>query len=206
MFYMENKEEVPKTTKDIAASLRSVIGNNVRDMREEISRQRLSEGDKKFTQEVLARELAQSGYSVQSGQIGHVENATKFPSIPLLVALADFFGTSLDFIVGRTKNLSSIAAIDEDLQTGGISGRLGDIYKKLPLERQEEVYRFAEALNLIVQTDLPQIAPLPLNRRQRRKSAVRALLDLIQRERGTAVRDEIEEMLRSKGIPIDLEP
>lgn len=203
---MENKEEVPKTTKDIAASLRSVIGNNVRDMREEISRQRLSEGDKKFTQEVLARELAQSGYSVQSGQIGHVENATKFPSIPLLVALADFFGTSLDFIVGRTKNLSSIAAIDEDLQTGGISGRLGDIYKKLPLERQEEVYRFAEALNLIVQTDLPQIAPLPLNRRQRRKSAVRALLDLIQRERGTAVRDEIEEMLRSKGIPIDLEP
>lgn len=203
---MENKEEVPKTTKDIAASLRSVIGNNVRDMREEISRQRLSEGDKKFTQEVLARELAQSGYSVQSGQIGHVENATKFPSIPLLVALADFFGTSLDFIVGRTKNLSSIAAIDEDLQTGGISGRLGDIYKKLPLERQEEVYRFAEALNLIVQTDLPQIAPLPLNRRQRRKSAVRALLDLIQRERGTAVRDEIEETLRSKGIPIDLEP
>lgn len=202
---MEHKEEVPKTTKAIAAKLRSVIGGNIRDMREEVSRRRLSEGDKKFTQEVLARELTQSGHAVQAGQIGHVENATKFPSIPLLVALADFFGTSLDFIVGRTKNSSSLAAIDEDLQTGGISGRLGDVYKKLPLERQEEVYKFAEALNLIVQNDLPQIAPLPLTRRQRRKSAVRMLLDLIERERGTAVMEEIERTLRSKGIVIDLD-
>jgi transcriptional regulator with XRE-family HTH domain len=150
---IEQDEETNEEQNQVAARLRGVIGANIADLREEVSRRRVADGEKKFSQADLAEALTKSGYNVKAGQIGHMESARKFPSLPLLVALADYFGTSLDFITGRTKNRSSIAEIDEDLQTGGISGRLGEIYKSLPAERQEEVYKFALAQQLIVQAE-----------------------------------------------------
>lgn len=151
MLVMENEEEGTDLMKEKAAKLRATIGDNIKGLREDASKKRVSDGERKFTQEAFAEELTKAGYAVQPGQIGHVEVARKFPSLPLLVAIADYFATSLDFIAGRTKNQSSLAEIEEDLQTGGISGRLGEIYKRLSQDRQEEVYKFAQALDILQQ-------------------------------------------------------
>lgn len=121
--------------------LKRIIGQRVEALRKEAG--------EVLSQEELASRLRDHGLKVQQAQIGHIESGTRLPSVPLFVALADHFDTSLDYIAGRTKNESSIAAIEEDLQSGGISGRLGEIYRKLPMHRQQDVYKFAEALQTL---------------------------------------------------------
>lgn len=129
-----------------AADLRAKIGSTIRELREDASRQRVRDGAGKFTLDLLATELTKNGHKVTSGQLGHVETGRKFPSLPLLLALADYFDTSLDFILGRTTNQSSIADIEEDLQTGGVSGRFAETFKRLPQHRRQEVINFAKFL------------------------------------------------------------
>ncbi len=126
--------------------LKKVIGARAKYLRESLS--------DPTTQDELAQKLTDQGYyEVTQGQIGHIEAARRLPSVELFVALAEFFGTSLDYIAGRTDNQSSLADIEEDLQTGGVSGRLGDTYKALPAKRQEEVYKFAKAQEILAQAE-----------------------------------------------------
>lgn len=125
--------------------LRKVIGERVKKLRESAARQK-GEG---LSQADLAKELTEAGCPITQSAIGHIEVGRKLPSLPVLVALANYFDTSLDYIVGRTDNESSLAAIEEDLQTGGTSGRLGEIYRRLSPARREEVYNFALALEMV---------------------------------------------------------
>ena len=61
--------------------------------------QRLSElrREKKFTQKVFAQEL-----SVSERCIRAYENGTRHPDFDGLLALADYFDVSLDYLVGRS--------------------------------------------------------------------------------------------------------
>lgn len=184
--------EKKKAKNPLTAQLKHAIGARIADSR--IHREK-AEG--KFSQNDLAAALRELGQDVQQGQIGHIEAGRRLPSIELLYALAEYFETSLDYLTGRTKLASPIAVIDEDLQTGGISGRLGEIYKALPLDRQIEVYQFAEALYTIQQRNRP--APLPTES-QRRRANIVTILESIDRNVGRDVRIEIERLIRDKGF------
>lgn len=186
--YMAKK----KVDNPLTGKLRLAIGERVAGLR--INREK-REG--KFSQNDLAIALKEIGQDVQQGQIGHIEAGRRLPSIELLYALAEYFETSLDYLTGRTKLASSIAVIDEDLQTGGISGRLGEIYKALPLDKQIEIFQFAEALRTIQQKDRPTPPP---NDSQRRRANIVTILESIDRIMGRDVRIEIERMIRDKGF------
>lgn len=54
---------------------------------------------KGLTMEALAKEIHGTKAS-----IGNFENGNKKPSMDALIALADFFDVSLDYLVGRTDN------------------------------------------------------------------------------------------------------
>lgn len=189
--FMETKKEKnPLTDK-----LKRNVGARVLELREERDR---AEG--KLSQNDLALVLQKMGQKVKQSQIGHIEAGRRLPSVELLYSLAETFGTSLDYLTGRTKLSSSIAAIEEDLQTGGISGRLGEIYKSLPTERQAEVYQFAEALHVIVQREnKARGLTAAMTEHQRRRANVLFILESIDRNLGHEIRTEVEKIIRDKG-------
>lgn len=179
----ENEDSEPIDTE----ALKRTIGERVRALREEEAK-RTTGG---FSQYDLADALTAAGCQISQGMIGHIEIGRKLPSLQTFVALAEYFGTSLDFLAGRTTNPSSIAAIDEDLQTGGISGRLGAIYKALPADQKNQVYHFAEALNAVAQ-HAGDTQETVTNER-----FVSALLDAFQRRMGlSGVEAVIDELAR----------
>lgn len=188
--FMETKQEKnPLTNK-----LKRVVGARVLALREDRER---AEG--KFSQNDLAVVLQAMGQSVKQSQIGHIEAGRRLPSVELLYALAECFDTSLDFLAGRTKESSSIAAIEEDLQTGGISGRLGEMYKSLPAEKQAQVYEFAEALHIIEQKGKQARGMTAAQaEHQRRRANVFFILELVERNLGHDVRVELEKIIRDK--------
>ena len=186
--------------------LKKAIGKRVAAERAKV----LGDDGKPISQgELAVRVSRETGVAVEQGQIGHIEVGKRFPSAQLLVALADFFGTSIDYLVGRTERDSSIAAIEEDLQTGGISGRLGDIYKTLPPDKQEEVFKFAEALALISKRNekkVPTLFPLPLNQLQRMEAILQRMFDSVERTMGTEAREKFEEIFRDNFNDNGVEP
>lgn len=187
--------EQKKSENPLIAKLRKVVGARVSELRQERER---AEG--KFSQNDLAAALTQAGQKIQQSQIGHIEAGRRLPSLELLYAVAELFDTSLDFLTGRTKLSSSIAAIEEDLQTGGISGRLGEIYKGLRVDKQEEVYQFADALRIIAQREALSLTPSALpTESQRRRANVVSILESIERNLGRDTRMEVEDVIRRRG-------
>lgn len=191
LIYMEEK----KASNPLIEKLKRTVGARVAELRQ--ARER-AEG--KFSQNDLAAALRKTNQKVQQSQIGHIEAGRRLPSMELLYSMAEIFDTSLDFLTGRTELSSSIAAIDEDLQTGGISGRLGEIYKSLPVDKQGEVYQFADALRIIAQRDaLTQSPSSQPTENQRRRANVLAILESIERNLGRDMRTEVEKLIRDRG-------
>lgn len=120
--------------------LAKTIGERVKKLRDE---------ELKISQEDLARQLGDFGREVTQGQIGHIESGRKLPSIPLLVAMVRKFETSSDYLLGLTDNQLSPADIEEELRTGGLGGRLGEIFGQLPADKRQQVATFAEALLIV---------------------------------------------------------
>jgi transcriptional regulator with XRE-family HTH domain len=168
--------------KEMTDELMRIIGARTKELREKSS--------EPLSQEELAAALRGKGQKVEQAQIGHIEAGRRLPSVQVLVALADYFDTSLDYIAGRTGNQSSIAAIDEDLQTGGISGRLGEIYRLLPPNRQQDVYKFAESLQALAfqeqasESEVQRFVHAMLNAFERRlgNQTIEVVLDELARE------------------------
>lgn len=180
---MEDQNNLENTQDAMTEKLKSVIGARVKHLREK--------AQEVLSQEELAKELQAKGTKVQQGQIGHIEKGTRLPSVPVFLAIADFYETSLDYVAGRTKNSSSLAAIEEDLQTGGISGRLGDIYKSLPINRQQDVYKFAEALQTIALQEQSDEDDAEVQR------FIHAMIDAFERRIGTpAIESVLDELAR----------
>lgn len=54
--------------------------------------------DRRITQSVLAKHL-----SVSVATISHYESGVNYPDIATVLKLADFFGVSVDYLLGRTR-------------------------------------------------------------------------------------------------------
>ncbi len=94
--------------------------------------------DRKMTQEDLAKVLF-----VTSGTISNYENGVHLPDIEKLVSLADFFGVTTDYLLGRCASRLSPDVLDKVLIEDRTAGDLiQDIQNFSPERRQ--------ALNVIL--------------------------------------------------------
>ena len=73
--------------------------------------------DKKMTQEDLAKVLF-----VTSGTISNYENGVHLPDIEKLVSLADFFGVTTDYLLGRCSSRLSPDTLDQILMEDRTAG------------------------------------------------------------------------------------
>lgn len=175
---------------DNGETLRKTIGSRLKELRENAS--------EPISQDRLAEELRARGTKVEQAQIGHIEAGRRLPSVQLIIALADYYATSLDFLAGRTDNASSIEDIEEDLQTGGVSGQLGDIYRSLSAARRDEVYRFVLAQEILERTNsqfstsLNNSGSLRDSELSSGRKAINAIFSVMQRR---MAQDEINEII-----------
>ena len=106
--------------------------------------------DKGLTQKQLGRVL-----SVSTGTISNYENGVHYPDLEKLVALADYFQVSTDYLLGRENSARTVHISEaKELQDERII-RLIHRYSQLPKDRQQ-------ALDLIM-TDMEQ-AVLPASK------------------------------------------
>jgi transcriptional regulator with XRE-family HTH domain len=113
-----------------------ILGDRIRELRSELG----------YTQQDVADKVAMYGIDVGQSQIGHIEKGRKLPSVTLLLAVAELLGTSADYLLGRSHSSLSPAELEEEIRTGGVGGRLGEVWRHLPAELQTQVFQFAEAL------------------------------------------------------------
>lgn len=84
--------------------------------------------DRSLTQEQLAKILF-----VSKGTISNYENGIHFPDIEKLLALADYFGVTTDFLLGRATSNISPDVLDEAIFPGVTVGTfINDIHKLSP--------------------------------------------------------------------------
>jgi transcriptional regulator with XRE-family HTH domain len=72
--------------------MRTGLGMNIKQLRK----------DRSLSQDAFASLLRKAtGEDVSQGHISAIERGAKLPSVPLLIAMADFFEVSIDVLVGR---------------------------------------------------------------------------------------------------------
>lgn len=88
--------------------------------------------DKKLTQKQLAKIIY-----VSSGTICNYENNVHYPDVEKLVALADYFDVTVDYLLGRCSANLSPDIFEEDIASGKRVGTFIQEFKELPPERQQ---------------------------------------------------------------------
>lgn len=123
---------------DSGMDITRVVSKRLREMRQQAG----------LTQAEVQRRLKQEyGMDIVPSHLSNIEGDNdKLPSLPLLVALLNIYGGSAEYALGRSENPMSPTDIEEELNAGGIGGRLRDVYDRLPVVQQAQVYSFAEAL------------------------------------------------------------
>lgn len=92
--------------------------------------------EKKLTQEEIGKFL-----NISSTGYASWEKLRTEPDIKTLIKLADFYGVSIDYLVGRA-NEDEIVKIIND--TSSDEDYLLDILRQLPALEKEVIYKFAE--------------------------------------------------------------
>lgn len=88
--------------------------------------------DKKLTQKQLAKIIY-----VTSGTICNYENNIHYPDVEKLIALADYFDVTVDYLLGRCSANLSPNVFDEPIVLGKTIGAFIQEFKELPAERQQ---------------------------------------------------------------------
>lgn len=86
--------------------------------------------DKGLTQKQLAKIIY-----VTPGTISNYENNIHLPDLEKLIALADFFGVTTDFLLGRTESNVSPDFFNKNILAGISTGELVKIIQRLSPER-----------------------------------------------------------------------
>lgn len=87
--------------------------------------------DRKLTQKQLAQVIF-----VTPGTISNYENNAHFPDVEKLVELADFFGVTTDYLLGRSVVNLSLDILNEPVETGKTIGEFIKDFKGISPERR----------------------------------------------------------------------
>lgn len=99
--------------------------------------------DKKLTQ----KELAQVIY-VTPGTISNYENNAHFPDVEKLIDLADFFGVTTDYLLGRSSFNIPLDIFNEQIAVGKTMGEfVGDV-KNLSADRKRTLISMVKDMKI----------------------------------------------------------
>ncbi len=87
--------------------------------------------DRKMTQRDLAHIL-----HVSVGTISNYENNVHFPDVEKLIELADFFGVTTDYLLGRCESACSPDVFSEQITKDKTAGELLELLRQLPVENR----------------------------------------------------------------------
>ena len=99
--------------------------------------------DKKLTQ----KELAQVIY-VTPGTISNYENNAHFPDVEKLVELADFFGVTTDYLLGRSTFNLSLDIFNEYIGTDKTIGEIIEDIRSLSLHRKQTLLQIIKDMRI----------------------------------------------------------
>lgn len=88
--------------------------------------------DRGMTQKELAKVLY-----VSDGTISNYENGVHYPDVEKLMEIADFFGVTTDYLLGRCKNNLSPDVFSETLLGQGTTGDLIETIRSLDADQQQ---------------------------------------------------------------------
>lgn len=74
---------------------------------------------------------------VTPGSISNYETGHHFPDIPKLIVLADYFGVTTDFLLGRVTSNVSVKILQRPILEGKTMADVINSYSKLPPDRQK---------------------------------------------------------------------
>lgn len=89
------------------------------------------------------------GSGIPYSTLDSYRNRGSVPSMNQLIALSDFFGCSIDYLVGREDDLGNIVAQGQTLLLTKNESILVNYYKQLSDERQKNLIEVAEGLVLV---------------------------------------------------------
>ncbi len=87
--------------------------------------------DRKLTQRDLAHIL-----HVSVGTISNYENSVHFPDVEKLIELADFFGVTTDYLLGRCESPFSPDVFTEQITRDRKAGEILKLLRQLPAENK----------------------------------------------------------------------
>lgn len=88
--------------------------------------------DKKMSQRELGRII-----HVSVGTISNYETGVHFPDVEKLVNMADYFGVTTDYLLGRCESPASPDVFSEQITGGKTVGDFIKILRSLPIENKE---------------------------------------------------------------------
>lgn len=148
-----------------------------------------------YSQGDVLGELERHGLGRTQGSLSQIENGLRLPSVETLYVLAKYLHTSTDYLLGLTDNSLSVKDIEEELAHAKGGGGAGKVMSRLTKEQRAQVLAYAEFLST-------QTTP-PLTPAQRARIEIMNILNSIERNFNPAVRREVEQVLRGKGLPVD---
>lgn len=99
--------------------------------------------EQKMTQRTLAELL-----HVTSGTISNYENGVYYPDVPKLLALANLFHVSTDYLLGRCKHDVSPDVFDEIIAKEKTVGEFLQELQQLPKDRKEALVLIMDDIGL----------------------------------------------------------
>lgn len=148
--------------------------------------------DRGLSQIDLRDKMVKGGVPIGETYISELERTEKMPSLEVAAAMARALDVSIDYL-----GLLIDDAVSYRRQP------IPDIYYS---EEADEVARTVDNMRpeqrslVLSMVNSMVVAP---SERQRERTEIVDMLNSIERQRGRNVRREIEQILRSKGIPID---
>lgn len=105
--------------------------------------------EEKLTQKGLAQKI-----NVTPGTISNYEKGTYYPDVPKLLALADFFHVTVDYILGRCKQNISPEVFSEAVTDTKSVGEFIQGLQRLPLERRKALTLILDDMEILITINL----------------------------------------------------
>ena len=99
--------------------------------------------DKQEKQKDIAKLL-----HISSGSVSNYETGTHLPTVETLRTLADHFGVTIDYLIGRTNNRMSTEVLDQLFVDDLSCGRLLEQLKELPVEKRRLLKELIEDMQI----------------------------------------------------------
>ena len=107
-----------------------------------MERLRICRIEKGYTQSELGKEIG-----VVQTAIGKYERGELEPNISILTKLADFFGCTIDYLVGREDDFGNVTATAPSSDLSEDEKKVLNLFKRMPEARQRTVLDLLEGLS-----------------------------------------------------------